>query len=101
MKWQEQSKCKLVVENIPSKTEVENFSKIFKKNFESLVFHSGEEYEIVFTASKKYKLKILKIAKTTKTPIIEIGKVVKGKGVVLEKDQKLIKLKDLGYHHFK
>jgi thiamine-monophosphate kinase len=96
-----QSKCKLVVENIPSKTEVENFSKTFKRNFESLVFHSGEEYEIVFTAPKKYKLKIIKIAKTTKTPIIEIGKVVKGKGVVFKKDQKIIKLKDLGYRHFK
>jgi thiamine-monophosphate kinase len=96
-----QSKCKLVVENIPSKTEVENFSKTFKRNFESLVFHSGEEYEIVITAPKKYKLKILSIAKTTKTPIMEIGKVVKGKGVVFKKDQKIINLKDLGYRHFK
>jgi thiamine monophosphate kinase len=64
------------------------------------VFHTGEEYEIVFTVPAKYKSKINSIAKTTKTPIIEIGKVIKGTGVFVQKD-KLVKLKDLGYHHFK
>jgi len=96
-----QSKCKFVVNNIPTKKQVENFSKTYKKKLESLVFHAGEEYEIVFTVPKKYKSKIIQIAKTTKTPIIEIGRVVKGKGVFLQKNQKQIKLKDLGYHHFK
>ncbi len=96
-----QSKCKFVINNSPSKKEIENFAKLHKKNFEKLVFHGGEEYEIVFTVSKKDKSKIIQIAKTTKTPIIEIGIVLKGKGVFLEKDQKLIKLEDLGYHHFK
>jgi thiamine-monophosphate kinase len=96
-----QSKCKFVVEKIPSKTEIENYSKANKKNFESLVFHAGEEYEIVFTVPEKSKSKIIKIANATKTPIIEIGRVVKGKGVFLEKDHKLVKLEDLGYHHFK
>jgi thiamine-monophosphate kinase len=87
-----QSKCKFVVENIPFKKGVESF--------DSLVFHTGEEYEIVFTVPAKYKSKINSIAKTTKTPIIEIGKVIKGTGVFVQKD-KLVKLKDLGYHHFK
>ncbi len=96
-----QSKCKFVVNNVPTKTDVKIFSKAYKKKLESLVFHAGEEYEIVFTVSKKDKSKLIQIAKTTKTPIIEIGKVVKGKGVFVEKDQKLIKLNDLGYRHFK
>jgi thiamine-monophosphate kinase len=94
-----QSKCKFVVENIPFKKGVE-FAKSYKKSFDSLVFHTGEEYEIVFTVPAKYKSKINSIAKTTKTPIIEIGKVIKGTGVFVQKD-KLVKLKDLGYHHFK
>jgi len=96
-----QSKCKFVINNSPSKKDIEDFSKLHKKNFEFLVFHGGGEYEIVFTVSKKHKSKIIQIAKTTKTPIIEIGEVIKGKGVFLKKDQKLIKLKDLGYRHFK
>ena len=95
-----QSKCKFVVENIPFKKGVEQFAKSYKKSFDSLVFHTGEEYEIVFTVPAKYKSKINSIAKTTKTPILEIGKVIKGTGVFVQKD-KLVKLKDLGYHHFK
>ncbi len=67
-----QSRCKFLVEKIPTKKEVESFSNKYKKDLESLVFHGGEEYEIVFTAPKKYKSKILTIAKSTKTPIIEI-----------------------------
>jgi len=95
-----QSKCKFVVNNVPSKKEVEDFSKASKRKYEDLVFHAGEEYEIVFTVPKKCKSKIIKIAQATKTPIIEIGSVVKGRGVYVQKD-KLTKLADLGYHHFK
>jgi len=96
-----QSKCKFIVNNAPSKKDVGDFSKLNKRELESLVFHAGEEYEIVFTVPQKHKSKVKNIAKTTKTPIIEIGKVVKGKGVVFEKDQKTTKLEDLGYNHFK
>ena len=94
-----QSKCRFVIDNIPAKKGVEGFAKDYKKNFESLVYHTGEEYEIVFTVPKKYKSKITSIAKTTKTPIIEIGLVKRENGVYIQKD-KLVKLVDKGYHHF-
>lgn len=96
-----QSKCKFVINNIPSKKDIENFSLKYKKNYEDLVFHGGEEYEIVFTVSKKDKPKIIKNAALWKTPIIEIGNVTKGKGVFVEKNKKSILLQDLGWHHFK
>jgi len=96
-----QSKCKFVINNIPSEKGIEKFSKLHKKNLQALVFHGGEEYEIVFTVPKKYKSKIIQIAKTTKTPIIEIGFVTKGNGVFIEKDKKSVRLEDLGWHHFK
>jgi thiamine-monophosphate kinase len=96
-----QSKCKFVINNIPSKEDIENFSLKHKKNFEALVFHGGEEYEIVFTVSKKYKSKIIKNAALSKTPIIEVGHVTKGKGVFVEKNKKYVLLQDLGWHHFK
>jgi len=95
-----QSKCKFVIKNIPTKNEVYKFAKTHKSDLESLVFHTGEEYEIVFTAPKKYKTMITKIAQATKTPIMEIGSVLKGDGVYIKKNQKLKKLEDLGYHHF-
>ncbi|MGI0057510.1 MAG: thiamine-phosphate kinase, partial [Nitrosarchaeum sp.] len=66
-----------------------------------LVFHGGEEYEFVFTASKKNKSLIKKNALLLKTHIIEIGYVDKGRGVFLEKQEKFIPLKDLGWHHFR
>ncbi|MFB5607392.1 MAG: thiamine-phosphate kinase, partial [Candidatus Nitrosomaritimum yanchengensis] len=94
-----QSKCRFILENVPAKKDVEKFAKHYKKSFDSLVFHTGEDYEIVFTAPKKYKSKITTIAKATRTPIVEIGSVIKGNGVYIQKD-KLVKIADKGYHHF-
>lgn len=96
-----QSNCKFVINKIPCKKDLENFCIKSKMNLENIVFHGGEEYEIVFTASKKNKSQILKNAKQTKTPIIEIGYVSDGKGVFMEKDARRTSLKDLGWHHFK
>jgi thiamine-monophosphate kinase len=94
-----QSKCRFVIDNIPAKKGVQKFAKDHKKDFESLVCHTGEEYEIVFTVPKKYKSKITSIAKTTRTPIMEIGSVKRGNGVYVQKDR-LTRLQDKGYHHF-
>ena len=96
-----QSKCKFVINNIPSEKGIEKFSKLHKKNLQALIFHGGEEYEIVFTISKKDKSKTIRNAILTKTPIIEIGYVTKGNGVFIEKDKKSVRLEDLGWHHFK
>lgn len=95
-----QSKCKFVIDKIPCEKNLVEFCEKYKSNLESMVFHGGEEYEIVFTASAKNKPQIIKIAKKTKTPVIEIGKVLKGNGVFIQKNRKLKRLADLGYHHF-
>jgi thiamine-monophosphate kinase len=96
-----QSKCKFIINNIPTGKDLLEFAKLHKIDPNDLVFHGGEEYEFVFTASKKYKSLIKKNASILKTPIIEIGYVTKGKGVFLEKQEKFIPLKDLGWHHFR
>jgi thiamine-monophosphate kinase len=36
-----------------------------------------------------------------KTPIIEIGHVTSGKGVFVEKQDRVVRLKDLGWKHFR
>jgi len=96
-----QSKCRFIVNNIPCKKDIEKFSNEHKKDLETLVFHGGEEYEIVFTVSKKNKSKIIRNASLTNTPIFEIGNVVKGRGVFIQRNKKITVLKDLGWHHFK
>ena len=91
-----QSNCKFVLHTLPTDNNTIQFAKKRKQNLNSLVFHTGEEYEFAFTIPKKYKSHIVKIASMTKTPIIEIGEVYSGKGVFLNND----KLYDMGYHHF-
>ena len=91
-----QSNCKFVLHISPTDNNTARFSKMKKQNLNSLVFHTGEEYEFAFTIPKKYKSHIAKIAHITKTPIIQIGEVCSGKGVFLNND----KLQDMGYQHF-
>jgi thiamine-monophosphate kinase len=96
-----QSKCKFIINNIPTGSDLLEFAKSNKIDPDDLVFHGGEEYEFVFTASKKYMSLIKKNASLSKTHVIEIGYVTNGKGVFLEKQRKQIPLRDLGWHHFK
>lgn len=96
-----QSKCKFIIDNIPAGKDLLEFAESNKIEPDKLVFHGGEEYEFVFTASKKDKTIIKKNAELLKTPIIEIGYVTKGKGVFLKKQEKFSSLKDLGWHHFR
>jgi len=96
-----QSKKKFMINNIPSKNDLEDHAKSQKFNLIDLVFHGGEEYEFVFTINPKYKQTVLKNAKLLKTPIIEIGYVTLGNGVFVQENNKNISLKDLGWKHFK
>ncbi|NIM26327.1 MAG: thiamine-phosphate kinase, partial [Nitrosopumilaceae archaeon] len=96
-----QSKSKFVIDHIPATNQVQQFCQKYKKDFDSVVFHTGEEYEFVFTIPKKHLSQIVKIANSTKTPIIQIGTVEKGKGVFVQKNEKLVKLQDKGYRHFR
>ena len=95
-----QSKSKFVIDHTPATNQVEQFCQKYKKDYDSVVFHTGEEYEFVFTIAKKHISQIVKIANSTKTPIIQIGTVEKGKGVFTQKNDKLVKLEDKGYRHF-
>ena len=95
-----QSKNKFIINKIPALKDLEEYSKSYKLDLNNLVFNGGEEYEFVFTAPQKYRKVIEKNAKITKTKIIEIGHVTSGKGVYLEKNNKIVRLKDKGWKHF-
>jgi thiamine-monophosphate kinase len=96
-----QSKNKFVINNIPAMKALEDFAKSQKLNLNDLIFHGGEEYEFIFTIPPKHRNIIKKNAKMCKTPIIEIGHVTSGKGVFVEKQDSVVRLKDLGWKHFR
>jgi len=96
-----QSGKKFVINNIPAMRDLVEFAESQKVDLNNLIFHGGEEYEFIFTASPKHRKIINKNAKLLKTPIIEIGYVTSGKGVFVEKNDSIIRLKDLGWKHFR
>ena len=96
-----QSGKRFIITKIPTRQDLFEFAKKNQLDPLDLVFNGGEEYEIVFTASRKNREKILKIAKRLKTPIIEIGYVIPGKGVKLKTNGKITEIKDAGWHHFR
>ncbi|MCV0392848.1 MAG: thiamine-phosphate kinase [Nitrosopumilus sp.] len=96
-----QSKTKFIINNIPAKKELEDYANSQKTDLKKLVFHGGEEYDFVFTINPKYRTIILKNAKLLGTEIIEVGYVTNGSGVYIVENDKLVKLKDLGWKHFR
>ncbi|MHA7646614.1 thiamine-phosphate kinase [Nitrosopumilus sp. S4] len=96
-----QSKTKFIINHIPANKDVKEYAKSQKMDLKKLVFHGGEEYDFVFTINPKYRNIIMKNSKLLRTQIIEIGYVTSGRGVYIEEGKKLIKLKDLGWKHFR
>jgi len=94
-----QSKKKFVVTRMPSENDVFDFASSNGLNTNDLIFNSGEEYEIVATASTSNLPRIKKYAKKHRIKLYEIGYVTKGSGVFYKKDGKLIRIKDKGWQH--
>ena len=68
-----------------------------------LALGGGEDYELLFTASKKKGNEIDALSKELDIPITPIGEIVpKEHGVtVLDEEDKVLKLKREGFEHFK
>ena len=62
---------------------------------------AGDDYEIAFTAPRAKRAKVFAAAKTSNTPMTEIGWVMKGRGVALiGADGKPMKVAKKGWEHF-
>ena len=63
---------------------------------------AGDDYEIAFTCRAADRQKVLAAAKKSRTPVTEIGRARKGKGValLLDKDGRILRLPSKGYEHF-
>jgi thiamine-monophosphate kinase len=99
-----QSKVNFLIENIPSAKGVDYFAQNNRLDVKELVFHGGEEYEIVATIPKSKLNRIKSVARKLKLKLLVIGRVEKGDGkVFLIDDNKTRKeaslLDDRGYIH--
>ncbi len=96
-----QSKKRFIITKTPALKDVRDFAVSTKSSLDEMVFNGGEEYEFAFTVRPSHRKAIIKSAGLLKTPIMEIGFVTSGKGVYVQRDRKLVRLKDDGWKHFK
>jgi len=78
-----QSKKKFIITHTPSEKDISDFADLNRIHVENLIFHGGEEYEIVATINPTHLESIKKYAKNHKIRLYEIGYVTKGRGVFL------------------
>jgi len=89
----EESKVKIVIENIPIHPEVRLLFKIKKLSPIDFILSAGEDFELLFTGKLIKKISGVKIFK--------IGKVMEGRGLYLSYAGKLKKILPSGYEHLK
>lgn len=93
-----QSKVNIAIDNIPIAVGVEQFAQKNGIDPNELVFHGGEEYEIVATIPKSKLKQAQAAARKAKVGLHVIGRVQKGGGDVFV-EEKL--LDNRGYVHFR
>lgn len=96
-----QSQKKFVINKLPTSNDLVEFSRKNRLDPLKLIFHGGEEFEIIFTTNPANFSKIKQRARLQKIPLIPIGIVKKGKGVVYKTETKTIRIQDKGWVHFR
>ena len=95
-----QSKKRFEITKLPSNPDLIDFAKSNRLEIHELIFHGGEEYEIIATVSPKKLGIVKKNARSQKIPLFVIGTVSKGSGVVFLHGNKISKIKNKGWLHF-
>jgi len=93
------SKKRFVLDELPTKDEVKEFAKRNRYDFNELVLHGGEEYEIVATIPKRHLKKVRSLAREAGCRLFVIGMVERGKGVFMLEKGKRIKIEKRGWEH--
>jgi thiamine-monophosphate kinase len=93
-----QSKINIIIDNVPIAEGVEQFAQENGTDHNELVFHGGEEYEIVATIPKAKLKQAEAMARKAKVDLHVIGSVRRGSGDVFV-GKKL--LENRGYVHFR
>ena len=94
-----QSRKRFIVNELPTTAEIGEFAKRNRYNFNELVLHGGEEYEIVATIPKRHLSKVKSLARKTKRRLFVIGKVERGSGIFIVANGKRTKIEKRGWEH--
>ncbi|MCK4244667.1 MAG: thiamine-phosphate kinase [Candidatus Omnitrophica bacterium] len=92
--------ARIYQEKIPLSQGVISLAKKKKENPYRLALTGGEEFELLFTLSKKYKNCRGRIH-PTRGFITQIGEITKRGIVLLDEKNKVIHLRKIGFDHFK
>lgn len=93
-----QSRVNIAIENVPAAEGVEKFAQENGLDAHELVFHGGEEYEIVATIPRSKLKQAMAAARKAGTALHVIGRVQKGAGDVFVGKRLL---ENRGYVHFR
>jgi thiamine-monophosphate kinase len=85
------SKCgaQINFSNLPFSNLAKKMLKLNKINT-SDIFSRGDDYQILFTANQKFRELIHLTSKKTSTKTTRIGRVLKGKSIIILKDDKIL-----------
>ncbi len=72
--------AKISLEKIPLSVKLRNLLKRNNLKIESYI-NSGDDYELIIISSRKYRDKIMSIAKKNKVKVSRVGKIVKNLGI--------------------
>lgn len=95
-----QSGVSMVLNADPAGDGVARFARDEGLDPDELVYHGGEEYEIVFTAPPSRASAISRAARETGAPVMRVGYVADGEGVFLERGGSRSVLPDRGWTGF-
>jgi thiamine-monophosphate kinase len=97
----EQSKVRFAIHNLPTANGVEAFAKAHSLNVMELVMQGGEEFLLVITIPETKYDEAVSTAKSKRVPLIRIGEVQEGTGVVYESPEGCVDIPSSGYDNFK
>ncbi len=90
-----------VVDDLPIDKRILNFVERAGLDLTEVVFHGGEEYELVFTVSPDRTLQLKDAFGRRGWDLLKIGYVISEPGVFLKHDGSLLEVREGGWEHFK
>ena len=90
-----------VLDTVPVADEVTRFAKLNRLDALDLALYGGEEYELVATVKPELWTKAVSMISGVGGQLLPIGKVIRGKQVVLEMGSQKRLVEARGYEHFK
>lgn len=93
----------IIIDNLPVDGIVRDFANEHKLSLEELVFHAGEEFELVFTVPNKHVKDLELKAKNEKIEIFRIGRVTNNysEKIILQNNNEIKEITSKGWEHFK